>query len=46
MMTVNLTDIERDGLDEVFSVLNIECQEDTIMTKIATYFKKLLRNFL
>jgi len=46
MMTVNLTDIERDGLEEVFSVLNIEYQDDTIISKISTFFKKIFRNFL
>jgi len=46
-MTTHLTDIEKDGLEEVFSVLNMDFDEqktllDKILTIIKNFFNELL----
>jgi hypothetical protein len=47
MVTINLTDIERDGLEEVFSILNMDFEEKTtIFSQMVTYSKNFINNLL
>jgi hypothetical protein len=46
-MTTKLTDIEKDGLEEVFSILNMDFEEKTtIFSQMLKYLKNLLNNLL
>ena len=47
MVTTNLTDIEKDGLEEVFSILKIDFEEQTtIFSKMVTFLKNFLNNII
>jgi len=45
MTTTHLTDIEKDGLEEVFSVLNMEYKENSsLIYQITSIFKKIINS--
>jgi len=47
MIATNLTDIEKDGLEEVFSVFNLDIEEEkTLFTQIVTLIKNFIDNLL
>jgi hypothetical protein len=46
-MITKLTDIEKDGLEEVFSILNMDFEKKTtIFSKVVTFFKNFINNIL
>jgi hypothetical protein len=47
MTTIHLTDIEKDGLEEVFSVLNINFEEKTtIFSQVVAVLKNFFNNII
>jgi hypothetical protein len=45
MIITNLTDIEKDGLEEVFDILNMDFEEQiTIVSKMVTFLKNFINN--
>jgi len=47
MTTINLTDREKDGLEEVFSILSIETQNSSSIFKhFSNFIRKLLNTIL